>query len=93
MQTFAAGLPNITGNLGRPVFRNGTSKRINGFASVSGAFQAANKTEQVAYTTDATSNTSYPCDVNFNAAASNSIYGKSQTVQPPALSLIPQIKF
>ena len=30
---------------------------------------------------------------NFNASQSNSIYGASSTVQPPALSLIPQIKF
>ena len=30
---------------------------------------------------------------NFTASRSNSIYGSNQTVQPPALSLIPQIKF
>ena len=29
----------------------------------------------------------------FNASNSNSIYGKSISVQPPALSLIPQIRF
>lgn len=31
--------------------------------------------------------------LNFNAAGSNSIYGASDTVQPPALTLIPQIKY
>ena len=31
--------------------------------------------------------------IYFNAAASNAIYGRSSTVQPPALSFIPQIKF
>lgn len=31
--------------------------------------------------------------VSFSAAKSNSVYGASNTVQPPALALIPQIKF
>ena len=31
--------------------------------------------------------------VDFNATNSNSIYGASSTVQPPALTLIPQIKY
>lgn len=31
--------------------------------------------------------------LNFNAANSNVIYGASNTVQPPALSLIPQVKY
>lgn len=30
---------------------------------------------------------------SFDAARSNAIYGKSTTVQPPALALIPQIKY
>ena len=30
---------------------------------------------------------------DFNAGGSNAIYGASTTVQPPAISLIPQIKF
>ena len=33
------------------------------------------------------------CAVTFNASQSNNIYGSSTTVQPPALQLIPQIKF
>ena len=33
------------------------------------------------------------CTVTFNASQSNNIYGSSTTVQPPALQLIPQIKF
>ena len=32
-------------------------------------------------------------DLGFSAALSSNIYGASDTVQPPALSLIPQIKF
>lgn len=31
--------------------------------------------------------------VSFSAAKSNSVYGASTTVQPPALQLVPQIKF
>ena len=30
---------------------------------------------------------------NFKASRYNGIYGASQTVQPPALALIPQIRF
>ena len=33
------------------------------------------------------------CEVNFNAGLSNAIYSASDTVQPPAIVLIPQIKF
>ena len=31
--------------------------------------------------------------LNMDASRSNNIYGKSSTVQPPTLALIPQIKF
>ena len=31
--------------------------------------------------------------INFSASRYNSIYGNSSTVQPAAISLIPQIKF
>ena len=31
-------------------------------------------------------------DFEFNAGYSNSIYGKANTVQPPMLQLIPQLK-
>ena len=33
------------------------------------------------------------CHVGFNASLSNSIYGKSSTVQPEALTLVPCIKY
>ena len=32
-------------------------------------------------------------DFEFNAGYSNSIYGKANTVQPPAIMLLPQIKY
>lgn len=31
--------------------------------------------------------------INFDASRSNPIYGKSETVQPPAIKLVPQIKY
>lgn len=31
--------------------------------------------------------------LTFDASKSNSIYGSSETVQPPAICLIPQIKY
>ena len=31
--------------------------------------------------------------INFNASYSSSVYGASTTVQPPAITLIPQIKY
>ena len=31
--------------------------------------------------------------VTFNASKSNTVYGSSSTVQPPAIVLVPQIRF
>ena len=39
-----------------------------------------------------TSNTDAPV-IKFDASKSNPIYGSSDTVQPPALTLIPQIRY
>ena len=35
----------------------------------------------------------YEKELNFNASKSNSIYGNSTTVQPPALTMLPIIKY
>ena len=35
----------------------------------------------------------YAYDLNLDASLSNTIYGKSETVQPPAIQLLPQIKY
>ena len=78
-------MPNITGNFNAQGNSNGG--RFSDKAS--GAF----------YT-----NTPYSGNVNsgvgdvsggysFSASRSSSIYGASSTVQPPALTLIPQIKY
>lgn len=69
--TIAAGLPNITGYIG------GTMRMYHGYAS--GAFEAsgANKTDYQG--DDETWGSTY-----FNASRSSTIYGNSETVQPPA---------
>lgn len=38
-------------------------------------------------------NRSVPAGINFDASRSNPIYGRSNTVQPPAITMIAQIKY
>ena len=33
------------------------------------------------------------CIISFDASLSNAIYGRSNTVQPPAIALIPQLRY
>ena len=74
-----AGLPNITGAINNALFDS---------ARGTGAFttwkEGSMKGDGALYSKAA---------ANFDASRSSSIYGASDTVQPPALSLIPQIKF
>ena len=74
-----AGLPNITGTL---------YSVINEQGSASGAIQYAATETGVAGTGTARQRGNY----TLNASLSNPIYGKSDTVQPPALTLLPCIK-
>lgn len=67
--TIDAGLPNITGSIGG-VDRVGVGQ--------SGAFYLGSTNASGATTSNATPN------IEFDASRSNSIYGKSDTVQPPA---------
>ena len=77
-----AGLPNIKGNTGYLYYPN------EGY-TVSGAFyKGKNGTAVNAYGTDYNEPV-----LSFDASRSNSIYGKSETVQPPSISLVPQIKY
>ena len=76
----AAGLPNITG-----YWNEGT------WASNDDNFGACYRIESK---TVATANTAGLSGLKgIDASRSNSIYGNSETVQPPAFALIPQIKF
>ena len=80
-----AGLPNINGSV---VFYWGN------FTSHTGAITPSNLRGKNAF--QGGSSVSQSIDIyegmSFNASQSNPIYGNSTTVQPPAISLIPQIK-
>ena len=80
----SAGLPNITGR---------TTGGFGGYlcegAGGTGALYIAGKSGFATFA-DGVLNRNY---IGFNASLSNAIYGNSDTVQPPALQLIPQIKF
>ena len=75
-----AGLPNITGNVLAPTGLNGT-----------GAF-VSNAIGPKGY--GLVGSTDFAFDnLGFKASRSSSIYGNSSTVQPPALTLLPCIKY
>ena len=78
-----AGLPNIMGTLTGLAYRN------NYFGVGTGVFSTSRSGGGSALTLDGTANDL----IKFNATNSNSIYGASNTVQPPAIVLIPQIKY
>lgn len=78
-----AGLPNIKGDLGETLNKAGT-----------GAFYGTTGHDGAKanwYT--ANQNNYYVYDMHIDASGSSSIYGKSETVQPPSIMLIPQIKY
>lgn len=79
----AAGLPNIQGTLTGLAYKN------NYYGVGTGVFSTSRSGGQSALTLDGAANDL----INFNATKSNSIYGASNTVQPPAIVLIPQIKY
>lgn len=87
-----AGLPNITGEV-QSSWDGETGAKASMRAS--GAF-ARNKTGNLDYFIDrasygSNSNGSYAA--KFDASRSSNIYGKSSTVQPPALCLLPCIRY
>lgn len=77
IKTEAAGLPNIEGTFGYAVSTLGAN----------GAFTEGGYGGQVGGSGVNLSNRS------FDASRFNAIYGNSNTVQPPAITLIPQIKY
>lgn len=77
----AAGLPNLTGNLGNVTGWNDTQTPTGVFAT------STNATYRLAG-----EGGSRP-RIEFNASKSNSIYGKSNTVQPPAVTVRYIIKY
>lgn len=74
-QSLAAGLPNITGSF-YGIYRTSTE-------DYSGAFQTSKENVNgIDFTSSSTTRSS---SATFNASRSSSIYGKSSTVQPPAI--------
>ena len=77
-----AGLPNIIG------FITNINTNTYGTPSASGAFYFTDKAKGSYGYGDEQKLT-----LHFDASRANPIYGARDTVQPPAISLIPQIKF
>lgn len=78
----AAGLPNISGTLSD--YRGGSNEKT-------GAFSPSAATAEMY--AGATQWSGYIIRPSFNASKSNAIYGKSSTVQPPALQTLIIIKY
>lgn len=85
----SAGLPNITGQYSMD---STTASTLNNSLQAIGAFTKketlSDGSTSVAYRTTAS-----PSDIAFDASLSNSIYGGSTTVQPPALTMQYIIKY
>ncbi|WP_168061105.1 phage tail fiber protein [Megasphaera sp. SW808] len=90
-QTLDAGLPNITGESGTV---SGAQTNVSQGDPLNpydkGAFVRVLKKKGVGYTTNDVWNM---FTLNIDASRSNAIYGASDTVQPPAISLIPVIRY
>ena len=78
-----AGLPNIKGDLGETLNNAGTGAfyGMAGHGGVKANWYNDNQNNYSVY------------DMHFDASGNSSIYGRSETVQPPAIVLIPQIKY
>lgn len=84
VKEIGAGLPDITGY----------AERFFGKAAVdNGAFFWENTTENYTFPTTSEKYNFTQGKLNISASRSNPIYGAAATVQPPALALIPQIKY
>lgn len=83
-QIIPAGAPNILGNI---------NIEIGDFAANSGALYIKRFTGKVSSTTATEISGSEYKNIGFDASHSNSIFGNSETIQPPTISLLPQIKF
>lgn len=80
-----AGLPNITGKL---VSLNAGTSNFKDTKFVNGAFSANTKWNAI----NGDGNMDSYGEVSFDASRSNAIYGNSDTVQPPALTMVYIIK-
>ena len=83
-----AGLPNISGSTivacRTDYVESGALKAKRGTGSIYGVFSNSSSISTMNFV---------DAGLMFNASKSNSIYGGSDTVQPPALTMLPIIKF
>lgn len=90
IKAIAAGLPNIQGSF---IEFNASMGDI--IIQKEGSFfdgGRVNKTNEH-YLSPSSANVDFGFKTIFNASYSNVIYGASSTVQPPAIMLLPQIKY
>lgn len=79
---FSAALPNIIGKLEAPLVINGSFNGTGAlYSELTQTYASAEYLSQ-RYGT-----------INIDASRCSSVYGNSNTVQPPAYSLIPQVKY
>lgn len=88
VRSIEAGLPNITGLL----YVISESFATNAYSAEDSALYK-HSTEPKRHQTPVQTDESITGTLGFDASKSNPIYGASATVQPPALSLIAQIKY
>lgn len=81
-----AGLPNITGGFSGKIEIMDTSN------PVTGAFTNYSLVYNNQWTSNS-NNVKYTAGIKINASRSSTIYGNSTTVQPPALTMLPIIKY
>ena len=89
LQAVNAGLPDITGIF---TFDLPNTTRIRALGGT-GAFNSINNISEIKKLTPTSGTESGNKDFEFKASYSNSIYGNSNTVQPPAVKLLPIIKY
>ena len=88
-----AGLPNITGGIS-PQLPTGATSYSSLPTIASGAFDnGSTGTRSYVSTAGTTTKSDWGYTTSFNASRSNSIYGNSTTVQPPALTMRYIIKY
>jgi len=92
VQSVDAGLPNVTGTA-RAATPGTTASAVTAcFMNIEGAFTTTNEFTEAIHLQQV--NGGYQANrLGFDASLSNPIYSASTTVQPPALSLIVQIKY
>ena len=90
LQVIAASLPDISGEISAVRFNPGRPQQPTGCFSNS-IYNIDGETLNLPNVS--ASNNSASSIIAFKASDGNNIYGASDIVQPPALALIPQLKF